>query len=103
MADREMMIAHAMHRRSEFDCPGSTKIVFTEIDDVTGVERWETGEPTNGQSRRQISEAARWQKIMRWPIEPDIETVMAFKANASARAQAALFYALQPEPPAPVV
>jgi hypothetical protein len=95
MADRELRIAELCHR---FANVASRKLIFTTENEETGEEEWETtiitDRATGAATVRRI-DAEQWQAIMSWPREPTIEEVLAFQANAIARAQVDLWRALQ--------
>ncbi|SHG10322.1 hypothetical protein SAMN05443248_0294 [Bradyrhizobium erythrophlei] len=100
LPDRELLIAERCFREAARDYPGSGLVMFTMIDEATGEEGFDTSLNAVGQrSAGQVTEAERWRRIMNWPVDPTVAEVMAFKANADARAQAALWYMTQPAPP----
>ncbi|MCU1340395.1 MAG: hypothetical protein JWO19_5976 [Bryobacterales bacterium] len=65
MGPMELLVAEELHRRD--DLPAANTIVFTMLDEETGVEILEEGE--------------RWRKIMGWPTVPSIEDAQAFQLN----------------------
>jgi len=74
---RELIVLEEMHRRD--DDLACNRLIFTEVDDVAGEERWATR--ARGDEN---DEASRWKTIMGWPRIPTVEEAQQFKANALA-------------------
>jgi hypothetical protein len=55
---------------------GANKIMFTEVDEATGVEIWAVPGPPS-----YIDEQALWTAIMKWPRPPTIEEARAWQNN----------------------
>lgn len=73
-APAELLAMEKMHReggRAKY--AGSGQIIFTATDEATNEEVWDEGE------------AARWRKIMGWPVDPEISQARAWQLNANAR------------------
>jgi hypothetical protein len=71
MGDCELRTAEALYRRH-----GGAPVLFTRTEE--GVEEWDSSE-----------EAARWQRLLGWPVTPSIEDALAWVANRRAMALAA--------------
>ncbi len=65
---RELIVAEQLHRKEDLEA--CNRLVFIAVND-------ETGEET-------LEEAETWQRIMRWPREPTIAEIEAFRLNAKA-------------------
>jgi hypothetical protein len=100
LADRELIISERCYREAKRDFPGAGEVIFTMTDEATGEEVWDTSPATIGQGTTgQITEAAKWRKIMGWPIDPTVAEALAWQANANARAAAKLWFSLLPDAP----
>jgi hypothetical protein len=72
---RELLVIEEMHRRGSAEFPGCYQITFT-MDDENG-EIWDPPVAPD-----YIDEGVRWQRLMRWPEIPDVESAKAHQANA---------------------
>ena len=98
--DRELTMSERCHREAAREFVGAGEIIFTMTDEATGEEVWDTSPTTIGQGTTgQITEAAKWRKIMNWPRDPTVAEALAWQWNANARAASKLWFSLLPDAP----